>query len=661
MIAELVKQYDTLKRCGVSLPDPYFKKLEVSLEIILKSDSAFHVDWLEKASDSNKGKASGLLDNDCPVTERSDGRASSNDTPHGLVDNPTWILGILVDGASGEKRRLAYRSQLIAFSEFCNNSQGVQAQEIQTIIDVLNDKKKLSMIGETIENILHNKIIVKVQDEKKREEKWLAVASKKNIRWVVESLVAGGRPVHALEPVKKAWQAFQKSKQKWWGASSLDGDIKPLRLMHPKFRGGSLISFNEPTTYCRQFHESFRLKTDLKSEKKESDDNKEGSTLPAQIGFEEAEKYVRALEWLIENSSVRFGEKANCVWIDQSGSADSSLDRSAHDLVTPQGKKTYFKRGKARPDKGEVLEDTTDLIQSLKRFRNGQTGQYRNKRFYMLSLLLRNKGRHAVLGGYVGLLGDLEDNAEKYVQCSSINIPVGYFAKNDAAQEFCPTLMDVLDEAGVKSEKKARLIWDQEVMEVVVFGRPLPTNLCRIVVSNAIRHKHLEQSKKNCEEYKLTLAIAAACARHRLIASQRKEHYGMGLDTNIKEPGYLAGRLFAICERIQKAGRDWGVTMSDKLFAGAMDRPRDTLAQLYKNCLCYDIYKDSNNWFTEIFDKISLRESDEKKSVMPVRRVDMFEFLLGYWHQRAKLQEDSMKKKEDQKQMEVQEQKEETP
>ena len=52
MIAELVRQYDTLKRCNAEVPDPYFKQLEVWVEIVLKSDGSFHVNWLGKPKDT---------------------------------------------------------------------------------------------------------------------------------------------------------------------------------------------------------------------------------------------------------------------------------------------------------------------------------------------------------------------------------------------------------------------------------------------------------------------------------------------------------------------------------------------------------------------------------------------------------------------------------
>ena len=114
----------------------------------------------------------------------------------------------------------------------------------------------------------------------------------------------------------------------------------------------------------------------------------------------------------------------------------------------------------------------------------------------------------------------------------------------------------------------------------------------------------------------------------------------MGLDTSIREPGYLAGRLFAVCENIQKRGRDWGSTLSDKLFSAGIERPRSTLGQLYRNCLCYEMYKKDREWFAEIFDKIRLEEGTEpNSSVMPAQGLDAFEFLLGYWHQRSAIQD----------------------
>ena len=112
----------------------------------------------------------------------------------------------------------------------------------------------------------------------------------------------------------------------------------------------------------------------------------------------------------------------------------------------------------------------------------------------------------------------------------------------------------------------------------------------------------------------------------------------MGLDVNIRDAGYLVGRLFAMCENIQKKGRNWGPTLSDKLFSGAIDMPRQTLVQLYKNCLCYDMYKADSEWFTEIFNKVKLNDSDSGQGeVIPENGVDQFAFMLGYWHQRSKL------------------------
>ena len=114
----------------------------------------------------------------------------------------------------------------------------------------------------------------------------------------------------------------------------------------------------------------------------------------------------------------------------------------------------------------------------------------------------------------------------------------------------------------------------------------------------------------------------------------------MGLDTSITEPGYLAGRLFALCENVQKRGRSWGPTLSDKLFSSAIDLPRQTLVQLYRNSLCYKgkIHKEIADWFDEIFDKITLVEGTaEQGIVMPENGVSEFAFLLGYWHQRSRL------------------------
>lgn len=647
MIAELVKEYETLKRCGIRIPSPFFAELPVSVEITLKSDGSFRVDWLctpkqddSKKARSKKQREEPVLDLDCPVTERSASRSSGNDSPHGIIDNPSWIFGGLApekearepgkSGISEVRREDSYLRQLKALHQI--NPQ--ELVEVERIVRVLENAELRQRIWQAIEKLLREKI------EADDETKWKTKASKANIRWVIEKVGSQGRPVNALESVKTAWVHLQKQNLEWHVTSLLDSQRKPARLQHPRVKGASLISFNNPATYCGHLHDSLSKKTGAKGE------DIDGSALPAQIGFDEADKYAIALEWLIDNASVRFGNSnsVNCIWVDQSGSDEALLDNSALEIIAPQGKKSAFSRGKAKKSEGQTLADTDDLIESLRRVRNAQKGQYRDKRFYFLAILLRKKGRHAVLGGFTGTMGELENNADCFIKRTSIELPKGYLSKADSWRKFCPTLMDILDAAGIKSEKKKRLVWDREVIEVIVRGRHLPQDLCRLVVAKTIQQKYLEASNEQRNEYRHLLAIGSGCARHYLTAIQRKEQYAMGLDTKIAEAGYLAGRLFALCERVQKQGRGWGTTLSDKLYSAAIQRPRHTLAQLYQNCLCYETYKrDSewfSEWFSEIFDKINLSDSTEQRgSVMPAAGVDPFEFLLGYWHQRVKMQE----------------------
>ncbi len=183
MIAELVKQYDTLKRCNAEVPDPYFKQLEVWVEIILKSDDSFYVNWIGKPKETPKDKKptmkeEGDTDVNCPVTENSTCRSSGNDSPHGLVDNAMWIFGKfatekqkqksqtvprkLAKGKqskdkipSDEARRQAYLSQIKAFYDYKPDVLG----EVKTIYDCLSSDAKRNELWIAIEKELKDKII----------------------------------------------------------------------------------------------------------------------------------------------------------------------------------------------------------------------------------------------------------------------------------------------------------------------------------------------------------------------------------------------------------------------------------------------------------------------------------------------------------------------
>ena len=43
-----------------------------------------------------------------------------------------------------------------------------------------------------------------------------------------------GKPVNALENVKKEWKAFQEGKNEWWIISLVDGQRKLARILHPR-------------------------------------------------------------------------------------------------------------------------------------------------------------------------------------------------------------------------------------------------------------------------------------------------------------------------------------------------------------------------------------------------------------------------------------------
>jgi hypothetical protein len=680
MIAELVRQYDTLKKCNKEVPDPYFDEMGVWVEIVLKPDASFRINWLGKPKNTIKDKRAvkeeAYKDLDCPVTEKSACRSSGNDSPHGLVDNAMWIFGKLAPenkkkekgkqfaGKSNRKyqkeklppneaRRQAYLTQIKKFYDH----NPIALSEIKEVYDWLSCDAKREELWIAVEKEFKDKIVdgkgVKLFE--KDQGKWRDIASKKYIRWAMNRMGESGKPINALENVKREWKVFQERKNEWLITSLIDGQRKSARILHPRIKGASLVSFNNAATYCGHLSPEYRGKpgkdkeedsgkekmrrksgqeANMGNEKEESD----GSALPAQVGFEEAEKYAKALNWLIENSSIKFSDSVHCIWIDQQQSDGQQLDHGAYEFVKPQNERSIFTRGKAKAGKGQVLADSGDLLKALKLFRNGQKANYRDKRFYLLSLLLRRKGRHAILGGYMGTMGLLDDNVNKFINRTKISIPSRYLNREDEAREFCPTLMDILSAAGIKSEKKERLVWDREVIEVIVSGRPLPGDLCRLVTQKAIKNKHFEGSNEKRLEYRALLAISAGCAKHYLTAIMGKEDYGMGLDINIMDAGYLVGRLFALCENIQKHGRNWGPTLSDKLFSAAIDMPRQTLVQLYKNCLCYEMYKTDREWFTEIFNKIKLNESDNGQGdVLPENGVDQFAFMLGYWHQLSEL------------------------
>jgi CRISPR-associated protein Csd1 len=148
--------------------------------------------------------------------------------------------------------------------------------------------------------------------------------------------------------------------------------------------------------------------------------------------------------------------------------------------------------------------------------------------------------------------------------------------------------------------------------------------------------KPSKNNKKEGEIYTHRLALIKA-----FLNRNSMENHGMALNSTLKDPAYVLGRLFNMCERVQDLVSTHG-SLRKRFFTGASTHPASifpTILQLHGHHLA-QLEKNKpalSGWFSKQIEEILalLEISQSALDVFPcsLSLEQQGRFYLGYYHQ----------------------------
>jgi len=304
-----------------------------------------------------------------------------------------------------------------------------------------------------------------------------------------------------------------------------------------KSSGANIVSFNEPA-FC-----SFNKY------------KKQGLNSP--IGKHQAFAYTTALNYLLRKKSkqrVSIGDASTIFWA-----------KNSHPIEDD------FSWILGEPPKGEEDIAYGKIKELLSAVKTGIMTPNDDIAFYVLGLA-PNAARISVRFWYEGSVKDFKQKIVQYFEDIEIIKP--------AYERDYLSLFQLL--LSIAHESKADKIppnLSGQFTRSILGGLAFP----RTVLISAINRCKAEQSKeKQNVPYARAAIIKAFLMRNARIKNQKEKEVGMALDKEMKNMGYLLGRLFAVLEKIQETahGGKLNKTIRDTYFSAACSSPRIIFTRL---------------------------------------------------------------------------------
>lgn len=274
--------------------------------------------------------------------------------------------------------------------------------------------------------------------------------------------------------------------------------------------------------------------------------------------------------------------------------------------------------------------ESYQVLQTLKAACGQKGGRVRDGegRFYILGLA-PNTGRISIKLWAEGSISEIVGHTLQHQHDMNI------ISREGNLNPECPPLRSVYQivnsvSSSDKSDKwSANLI--QSIVESIIGGKPYPHSLQQACLGRLKRNKPVTE-------------LRAAILKAYINRKKQQEYITMALDPNQTDKAYLAGRLFALLENIQRhALGKTNTTIRDAYYSAASTTPRtifkilNTLSQAHLSKLRKtktNLAKRREDELEEICGKIP-----GGVSRFPVRFSldDQSVFALGYYHQRAEL------------------------
>ncbi len=289
-----------------------------------------------------------------------------------------------------------------------------------------------------------------------------------------------------------------------------------------------------------------------------------------------------------------------------------------------------------------LAQDNPDDVDSVKAFfsdikRKGVTGTYGKESFYFLELVPTTKGRIAISFWNECSVKDFADIVLRHMDAMSIE--TNRKIKYDALSMVNSVSLCKIDNGFPAYDRLPNLI--DSVFRSIFTGIPYPEVLFKTCLNRINAEQNRPNPKSEPNDYgrfENRDAERAAIVKAYLYRNV-KQNINKMLNTEIKDRGYLCGRLFAVLERTQElanheTSNEWKSDLRSKYMNAAMTTPATVFPAILSNSNYYLDKISSIGWIEELKQEIIGKFEDVHCFPSILSMVEQGSFFIGYYQQR---------------------------
>ena len=447
-----------------------------------------------------------------PVTEDSSSRSGKAVFPHPLSDKLEYIAGDYGDFVAGSKQEkfASYIAGLEAWAQ-----SGYSLPQIQSVYQYLRRGILMHDLLEAGFFTFEDGKIVAEKQQGIALEDWF-------VRFAVEIPGQLESKLYCDPQVFESYIQFYLSSQENRELCYVTGETVPCSEKHPaKIRNtadkAKLISSNNASgvlTFKGRFNDSSQV---------------------ASVSYEISQKAHSALRWLIaKQACLRVGEQVAVVWSLEKPEISNPFEEfywEDKQLVTTDEaysdwvRKAIWGSGKPPQDKDSVMVMVVEAA-TTGRLSIPFYQKYEAKQF-------------------------IQNITKWKTETCWLNKP----GKDKDLLPWSPSVIEIVKlVAGEKNEKFNKSVRER-LLPCIVEGRRLPYDVVLSALRQAINPSHYK------EYWEWNRAVALTCAllrKWQIEKGDRKEEYGMGLNTESNDRSYIFGQLLATAEMLERSALSTG-------------------------------------------------------------------------------------------------------
>lgn len=612
ILQALYNYYEAMNKLQLIAP-PGREYKAIAWAIIIKEDGSFvRLKPLKDTSDkSSKGKEYLVI----PAV----GRTSGIEANH-LWDKKMYILGI--DKGSKTKRS---QDALNLFVEIVNS-----------FAKLYPENNSFKAVQQFYSKGLHKSSVVLESFKDVNETDWISFQLK------------GSTGIIASDNDALSWAEEQLSSGKIRGLCLITGLEGPLVEKHTPIQlpdskkgdGTPLVSFNQPA-FCSYG----RGVKDL--------DN-------APISKYAAFAYATAFNSLCNNPCTHYdlGSIRYVFW--NSDVLNENINNTFRDVAFVDHKDKQDEeestieddkpkqRNRSKDKALAPTQETHKLLEQFKAIRGnrGEGQHWKDERqFYIIGAT--GGGRGAIKYWQQGTVSEIFDRVYQHlVDMNIISWNGNEDEENPPLRSLYNIVSTVSPVSSSPSSKKFQLNLVQSIVESILNGTPYPLTLQQACISRIpqiLRQKHNKEKKEYKKRFDLCAAILKGCINRKARVYKHLKELDMALDKQNDNIAYLAGRLFAVFEQVQRAALGKGVnaTIRDRFYDSASTRPNTVMGPLFRlsNHHLSKLYKDMPGlavFFDKLLNEITELITTKEKAFPATFSLDEQSlFAVGYYHQKV--------------------------